>query len=115
MMGIEIVLDPITKVPGDAIGTAISARCMETGLSCNVVQLKGMGVSPNVATPSALGSQAQGTFRIAPPLTVSEDELREGIQIMDDAFAYVLGKEAEAAKAGEVDGQAQVEGQKANP
>jgi len=45
MMGIEIVLDPITKIPGDEMGTAISARCMETGLSCNVVQLKGMGVS----------------------------------------------------------------------
>lgn len=45
MMGIEIVLDPITKVPGDEVGSAISARCMETGLSCNVVQLKGMGVS----------------------------------------------------------------------
>jgi len=44
-MGIEIVLDPTTKVPGDEMGTAISARCMETGLSCNVVQLKGMGVS----------------------------------------------------------------------
>lgn len=45
LMGIEIVVDPITKAPGDAIGRAISARCLETGLNCNVVQLKGMGVS----------------------------------------------------------------------
>ncbi|OCF72175.1 hypothetical protein I204_07440 [Kwoniella mangroviensis CBS 8886] len=77
MMGIEIVLDPETKEPADSLGTAISARAMETGLSCNVVQLKGMG----------------GTFRIAPPLTISEDEIREGVDILDAAFAYVLQQE----------------------
>ncbi|EIW70143.1 hypothetical protein TREMEDRAFT_30324 [Tremella mesenterica DSM 1558] len=77
MMGIEIVLDPITKIPGDELGTSISARCMETGLSCNVVQLKGMG----------------GTFRIAPPLTITDEEISEGIAIMDAAFDWAL-KEA---------------------
>ncbi|WWC69759.1 uncharacterized protein I206_103702 [Kwoniella pini CBS 10737] len=77
MMGIEIVLDPQTKAPADSLGTAISARAMETGLSCNVVQLKGMG----------------GTFRIAPPLTILEEEILEGIDILDKAFAYVLDQE----------------------
>ena len=75
MLGIEIVLDPVTRTPADALGTAISARCMETGLSCNVVQLKGMG----------------GTFRIAPPLTLEDAEIAEGLQIMDAAFEHVLG------------------------
>ena len=64
-----------TKTPADALGTAVSARCMATGLSCNVVQLKEMG----------------GTFRIAPPLTIVDAEIEEGIQIMDAAFQYVLG------------------------
>jgi len=54
-------------------------------------------------------------------LTVTEDELREGIQIMDDAFAYVLAQhvdlkaaEAEAA-ASTNETEAAVEGQKAAP
>jgi 4-aminobutyrate aminotransferase-like enzyme len=74
MMGIEVVL-PDNK-PADELGTRVSARCMELGLSCNVVQLKGMG----------------GTFRIAPPLTVTPEEIAEGIAIMDRAFAEVLAQ-----------------------
>jgi 2,2-dialkylglycine decarboxylase (pyruvate) len=42
MLGIEIVLDA-KKTPAERLGTKISARCMENGLSCNVVQLAGMG------------------------------------------------------------------------
>lgn len=74
MMGIEIVL--ADKKPADELGTRVSTRCMELGLSCNVVQLKGMG----------------GTFRIAPPLTITPEEIAEGIAIMDQAFADVLAQ-----------------------
>lgn len=73
-MGIEIVTDVTKKTPADQLGTSISARCMENGLSCNVVQLKNMG----------------GTFRIAPPLTITDDEIHEGISIMDEAFDFCL-------------------------
>lgn len=76
MMGIEIVLDD-KKTPADELGTAVSTRAMELGLSCNVVQLKGMG----------------GTFRIAPPLTITPEEIAEGIAIMDKAFAEVLAEQ----------------------
>lgn len=55
LLGIEIVLDE-AKTLGDQLESEISARCLETGLSCNVVQLPGMG----------------GTFRLAPPITISE-------------------------------------------
>lgn len=55
LLGIEIVLDE-AKTLGDQLESEISARCLETGLSCNVVQLPGMG----------------GTFRLAPPVTISE-------------------------------------------
>lgn len=78
MLGIEIVEDHERKTPADALGTRISARCMELGLSCNVVQLVGMG----------------GTFRIAPPLTITEDEIREGLAIMDKAFEECLAERA---------------------
>ncbi|BEI87859.1 uncharacterized protein CcaverHIS019_0105770 [Cutaneotrichosporon cavernicola] len=74
MMGIEIV--EADKKPADELGTRISERCMQLGLSCNVVQLKGMG----------------GTFRIAPPLTITPEEIAEGIAIMDQAFADVLAE-----------------------
>jgi 4-aminobutyrate aminotransferase-like enzyme len=46
------------------------------GLSCNVVNLPGMG----------------GVFRLAPPVTVLAQEIEEGLKILDEAFAYVLGK-----------------------
>lgn len=54
----------------DRLGAAVTQRCFELGLHMNVVQLPGMG----------------GTFRIAPPLTVSDDELREGISILGQAI-----------------------------
>lgn len=83
MMGIEIVLDHDKKTPADALGTRISTRCMELGLSCNVVQLKGMG----------------GTFRIAPPLTITPEEIAEGIAIMDQAFKDVLAEDVKGNEA----------------
>jgi 2,2-dialkylglycine decarboxylase (pyruvate) len=47
---------------------------MELGLSMNVVQLPGMG----------------GVFRIAPPLTVSDDEIDLGLELLARAFTEVL-------------------------
>lgn len=57
----------------DRIGAAVTRRCLELGLHMNVVQLAGMG----------------GTFRIAPPLTATEDELNTGVEILDQALADV--------------------------
>ncbi|KAL3493350.1 hypothetical protein BJX62DRAFT_200913 [Aspergillus germanicus] len=47
---------------------------MARGLSCNVVNLPGMG----------------GVFRLAPSVTVTHDEIEEGLRILDESFAYVL-------------------------
>ena len=74
LQGIEIVLDPITKQPAPDLGQAVSERAMTCGLSCNIVSLPGMG----------------GVFRLAPPVTVSSEEIAEGLQILDDAFNHVL-------------------------
>jgi 2,2-dialkylglycine decarboxylase (pyruvate) len=74
MLGMEIVRDRHTKEPADELGARISRKCMELGLSTNIVQLPGMG----------------GVFRIAPPLTVTDDEIDLGLSILDQAFAAVL-------------------------
>lgn len=72
--GIEIISDPHTKAPGSDLGQAVSDKALELGLSCNVVNLPGMG----------------GVFRLAPPVTVSAEEIEEGLAILDTAFAFVL-------------------------
>lgn len=70
MQGIELVTDRETKQGADRLGAAVTARCFELGLHMNVVQLPGMG----------------GIFRIAPPLTASDDEIRTGLDILDTAI-----------------------------
>ncbi|KAJ4421974.1 hypothetical protein N0V82_003370 [Gnomoniopsis sp. IMI 355080] len=74
LQGIEIISDARTKAPGIDIGQAVSDRAMVCGLSCNVVNLPGMG----------------GVFRLAPPVTVSAEEIDSAVQILDECFGYVL-------------------------
>jgi 2,2-dialkylglycine decarboxylase (pyruvate) len=70
LQGIELVTDRATKQPADELGQAVTAACLRHGLHMNIVQLPGMG----------------GVFRIAPPLTVSDAELDEGLTILDTAL-----------------------------
>jgi 2,2-dialkylglycine decarboxylase (pyruvate) len=71
MQGIELVVDRRTKEGNDALGAEVTRRCLALGLHVNVVQLPGMG----------------GTFRIAPPLTATREELSLGLEILDQALA----------------------------
>ncbi|TKV60828.1 aspartate aminotransferase family protein [Nakamurella flava] len=73
LQGLELVADPVTKEPSDALGAAVTRRCFELGLHMNVVQMPGMG----------------GTFRIAPPLTIAEADLDRGLAILDQALQDV--------------------------
>lgn len=73
LIGLELVIDRDTKEGSDALGAAVTRRCLELGLHMNVVQLPGMG----------------GVFRIAPPLTSTPDELDEGVDILDRAIGDV--------------------------
>jgi len=75
LVGIEIVADKESKKPSPEVGAAITRRCMELGLSMNIVDLRGMG----------------GVFRIAPPLTITDDELDLGLSMLDQAIAEVAG------------------------
>lgn len=70
MQGVELVLDRTTKQPADQLGQAVTAACLRLRLHMNIVQLPGMG----------------GIFRIAPPLTISEDELDAGLDRLDAAL-----------------------------
>ncbi|THY68196.1 hypothetical protein D6C97_00388 [Aureobasidium pullulans] len=76
LQGIEIISDATTKAPGADLGQAVSELAMASGLSCNVVNLPGMG----------------GVFRLAPPVTVTADEIEEGLRILDQCFESILTK-----------------------
>ncbi|WP_405607648.1 aspartate aminotransferase family protein [Streptomyces sp. NBC_01508] len=70
LAGLELVVDRETKRSSDELGARVTRRCLELGLHMNIVQLPGMG----------------GVFRIAPPLTATEDELSLGLAILDQAI-----------------------------
>ncbi|MCI4061369.1 aspartate aminotransferase family protein [Micromonospora sp. R77] len=74
LVGLELVSDRESKRPADALGAAVTGRCLELGLHMNVVQLPGMG----------------GVFRIAPALTSTHAELDLGLEILDQALADVV-------------------------
>jgi 2,2-dialkylglycine decarboxylase (pyruvate) len=76
MQGVELVLDRSTKQGAASLGADVTVRCLELGLHMNVVQLPGLG----------------GTFRIAPPLTCSADEIRLGCEILDQAIGECAPK-----------------------
>ncbi len=74
LQGIELVTDKKTKAPADALGAAVTSACLERGLHMNIVQLPGMG----------------GIFRVAPPLTISDDELHAGLDILEESLRVSL-------------------------
>lgn len=73
LQGLELVTDRGATAGSDQLGALVTQRCLELGLHMNVVQLPGMG----------------GTFRIAPPLTSTEDEIALGVEILDQAIGEV--------------------------
>ena len=75
LLGVEIVNDKKSRKPDTALGARITDKAMELGLSMNIVNLPGMG----------------GVFRIAPPLTVADDEIDLGVTILRDAVRVALG------------------------
>lgn len=72
LWGVELVDDRDTKQPADQLGDAVTDECQRCGLCINIVRGKGSGAS--------------ACLRIAPPLTVSDDEIDQAAQILDDAL-----------------------------
>lgn len=73
LQGIELVTDRVSKEPAESIGDAVTRACLERGLHLNIVQFPGSG----------------SVLRMAPPLTVTDAELDEGLSKLDDALGYV--------------------------
>ncbi|WP_088889695.1 aspartate aminotransferase family protein [Leptolyngbya ohadii] len=76
LLGVELVKDRDSRLPHPKLGAAVTRRCMEIGLSMNIATLPGMG----------------SVWRIAPPLTVTKEELDKGLTILDQALAECTDK-----------------------
>lgn len=73
LLGVELVTDRETRQPADDLGARATDECLARGLSMNIVRHVG----------------ANSVWRLAPPLTVSEDEIDLALSIMDDSLAAV--------------------------
>src|SRR6266496_2276305 len=83
LVGLELVEDRESRRPADALGAAVTAECLERGLSMNIVRA---------------GSGAN-CFRMAPPLTISEDEIDLAVEILDASLKAVLAERPELSHA----------------
>ena len=70
LLGVELVEDRETRKPHHALGAVTTARCFELGLSMNIRRRPERG----------------SVWRIAPPLTVTTDEIDRGLDILDRAL-----------------------------
>ncbi|KAH7175647.1 pyridoxal phosphate-dependent transferase [Dactylonectria macrodidyma] len=75
MAGVEIVNDRVTKAPALELTKEIGDRAYE------------LGVWANLSSHPSFG----GAFRIAPPITITEAQLREGLAIFEQAFKDTEG------------------------
>ena len=76
LLGIEFVQDPVTKTPALTEAMAITKRCLKKGLVVQVASHRGVHT----------------VWRIAPPLTITYEELDRGVAIIDEAIAEVVGR-----------------------
>jgi 2,2-dialkylglycine decarboxylase (pyruvate) len=79
LCGIELVEDRDTRAPAEALGAAFGAACDRRGLSVNLVR-GGTGGSANC-------------IRMAPPLTISDDEIDLAVEIMDGALVEIAERQ----------------------
>ncbi len=74
LWGVEIVRDRKTREPDHDLGARITRRCLELGLNMNIAVHRGMA----------------SVWRIAPPLTIAEAELDQGLAILDQSIGECL-------------------------
>ncbi|MDD7938339.1 aspartate aminotransferase family protein [Actinomycetospora lutea] len=75
LQGIELVADKVSRTPNLALNHELTAECLRRGLHVNIVQLPGLG----------------GVVRMAPPLTITDDDLHLGLDILADALEVTAG------------------------
>ena len=81
LVGLELVADRDSREPANALGAAVTAECLDRGLSMNIVRA---------------GSSAN-CFRMAPPLSITEEEIDTAMTILDESLTAVLARDAELA------------------
>ena len=79
LCGIELVADRDSRSPVNELGTAFTDECERCGLSINLVRGRAGG--------------ATNCVRMAPPLTIAEDEIDLAVTIMDDALSTVTDRQ----------------------
>jgi 2,2-dialkylglycine decarboxylase (pyruvate) len=76
LLGVELVKDREKRKPHHELGAITTQRCYELGLSMNIRRRPERG----------------SVWRIAPPLTVTKDELDRGVAILDQSLRESLDK-----------------------
>ncbi len=74
LLGVELVQDRSSRAPAHALGALTTQKCFEKGLSMNIRRRPERG----------------SVWRIAPPLTVSHDEIDRAVTILDEALRESL-------------------------
>lgn len=70
LLGVELVQNRASRAPAHALGALTTQKCFEKGLSMNIRRRPERG----------------SVWRIAPPLTVSHDEVDRAVAILDEAL-----------------------------
>jgi 2,2-dialkylglycine decarboxylase (pyruvate) len=76
LLGVELVRNREQREPHHELGAATTQRCYELGLSMNIRRRPERG----------------SVWRIAPPLTVTKDEIDRGVAILDQALRESLDR-----------------------
>jgi len=74
LLGVELVRDRASRAPAHVLGDLTTRKCFEKGLSMNIRRRPERG----------------SVWRIAPPLTVSHDEIDRATAILDEALRESL-------------------------
>ncbi len=74
LWGVELVTDRQSRKADPGRGAQITRRCLDLGLSMNIVSLPGLA----------------SVWRIAPPLTATEAQIDDGLSILDQAIRQSL-------------------------
>jgi 2,2-dialkylglycine decarboxylase (pyruvate) len=83
LLGVELVTDRASRNPAHELGAMTTRKCFENGLSMNIRRRPERG----------------SVWRIAPPLTVSTDEIDRAVDILDKALRDSLNETAVAKAA----------------
>ena len=73
LLGIELVKDPVSKEPAGEEADLLTRRCLENGLVLQQASYANIG----------------NVWRIAPPLTITYEELDRGVSILEDTMLEV--------------------------